>query len=166
MVDDIATAPSMRAVRWPTVTVVGLVAVAGIEPDALWWTWGDVQVRSGQVLVMVAIGLAIVDSAITPRSAVGRWTVVAVVVHGAAVLTSGMIADRFPANVNASTFRLVLVAALAVAMWSLVRGAQARELLVASFVIVGAAAAAVGLIAVWRGGESKLSHTKKPNLGR
>jgi len=130
-----------------------LVAVVGFEHDAVWWKWGAVSIRSGQALGLAVVGLALADAAMRRRrerdlavpalcAAFALWSVV-----------SWIVADRFPANVAATTFRVALFATVGVAVWWLTPRRPDRETIARLLVGVGVVAAVVGILAVWSGGE-------------
>lgn len=144
----------MTKQRWAPIVASGIVAVIGIEPDAVWWVWGDIQIRSGQFLSFVVVALAVGDRVLARPSPRRPITVpVLVIVHAGCILASWATAELFRPSVNATTFRLVLAPTLGLALWSLMRDRTDRRVLAAALVAVGAVAAGIGILAAVGGGE-------------
>ena len=142
--------------RWTVTAAIGLIAVIGIEPDALWWTWGSVQIRSGQALAIVVVVIALVDVRVRrgdARSSRPRTLPLLLLLYVATVVVSWQMAEVFRRNASATTFRLALVGLLGIAVWTLIRSCRDRAALAVALVSVGVVSAVIGMAAMAAGGE-------------
>jgi hypothetical protein len=139
--------------RWVVGVVAVMLGAMWFEPDAVWFAWGPVEVRTGQALALAVIAVATVSFLVGRRPVADRVTPLLLGGYAIWLLISWWGSDVFPRAVHATTFRLVLMAVLGLAVWWLVRSGRERRVVVASLVVAGVVAALVGMAAMSAGGD-------------